>query len=190
MAEESKAPEYVQRYVRFGFYTPAEIEEIVGQDVFNGKFDAGQLRAMIAQAVVQKLAEEATWPRETDCDRLDAVFDTLEDQGVIALQNAGYTQSDGLSDVAEVYREACSEESGFDGYCFYHGQDLERVVESGALYLAFGDVEGDDVKGTEIGHRIKRAFEAAGFVVEWNESIKTRLLVSNIRWQRRCPQDV
>jgi hypothetical protein len=40
-------------------------------------------------------------------------------------------------------------------------------------------------RGVEVGHRIKGVFEAAGFSVEWNGSIETRLLVTGIRWQRR-----
>jgi hypothetical protein len=183
--EEAEAAEYVHRYVRSGFYVADEIEQIVGEDVFSGRIGVATLRALIAQAFAQKRAEEATWPDVTDCDRIDAVFEKLEEQGVIALQNAGYTQSDGLSDVAEVYNESGAEESGFDGYCFYHGQDLEGVIESGELHLAFGAADGSDEKGVEVGHRIKRELERAGFAVEWNGSIKTRLLVTGIRWQRR-----
>jgi hypothetical protein len=185
MVEEAKAAGYVHRYVRSGFYTPTEIEEIVGQDIFDGRLPAESLQAIIAQAYAQKQAEEVTWPDVTDCDRLDAVFETLEEQGIIALQNAGYTQSDGLSDMSEIYFEAGGEESGFTGYCFYHGQDLERVVDSGSLYLTFGATDGDDTRGTEIGHRIKRELESAGFAIEWNGSIKMRLLVTGIRWQQR-----
>jgi hypothetical protein len=185
MGQEAEAAGYIDRYVRSGFHTPHEIREIVGEDIFEGKLDDQLLRAMIAQATTQQLAEEATWPAETDCDRLDATFATLEGQGVIALQNAGYTQSDGLSDVAEVYHDAGDEESGFDGYCFYTEQDLNRVIKSGDLYLAFGAADGKDDKGVEVGHRIKRALEGAGFLVEWNGSITTRLRVTGIRWQRR-----
>ncbi len=55
------------------------------------------------------------------------------------------------------------------------------------LYLAFGSFADDEARGREIGRRIKRAFEEAGFTVEWNGSIKTRLLVNGLRWQRRSP---
>jgi len=71
----------------------------------------------------------------------------------------------------------------------YHGQDLDRVIERGDLYLAFGSVYGDDEKGVEVGHRIKRALQEGGFVVEWAGSIKTRLLLKGIRWQRRGVTD-
>jgi len=51
--------------------------------------------------------------------------------------------------------------------------------------LTFGAIDGDDSKGEEVGHRIKVVFEVAGFNVEWGGSIKTRLLVKGIKWQRR-----
>jgi hypothetical protein len=145
--EADDVASYVERYIRAGFHTPVEIEQIVGRDVFGGKLAAGMLRAMIAQAVHQHEVEEATWPAKTDCDRLDAVFTTLEDQGIIALQNAGNTMSEGLSDVFSTYHEAGGAASGYDGYCFYHGQDLENVVEGGYLHLAFGATDDDPTRG-------------------------------------------
>jgi hypothetical protein len=188
MSTEQDARGYVHRYVRYGFYRPDEVEQIVGDDIFDGAIPRDRLREMIAEEVQRKRAEERTWPAVTDCDRLDRVFESLEEQGILALQNAGYTQSDGLSDVCQFYHEAGGERSGIEGYCFYHGQDLERVMASGELCLAFGHVSGEDEPGVEIGCRIKRTFEAAGFTVEWDGSVKTRLLVKDIRWQRRrCP---
>jgi hypothetical protein len=113
------------------------------------------------------------------------VFETLEAQGVIALHDAGLTKSDGIEDVTEAYEDAGGEESGIVGYCSYHGQDLEHVMASGDLWLAFGDIHGDDGRGVEIGRRIKRALEDTGFTVEWGESVRERILVRGIRWQRR-----
>ena len=52
--------------------------------------------------------------------------------------------------------------------------------------MNISDVLGDDEKGVQIGHRIKRALEDAGFTIGWDDSIKTRLLVKGIKWQRRA----
>jgi hypothetical protein len=60
-------------------------------------------------------------------------------------------------------------------------------MEGGDLQLTFGDILGGDEKGIEIGSRIKHALETAGFTVVWDGSIKTRLLVKGIKWQRRAP---
>ncbi len=184
MDNQVVALDAVRRYVWSGFYDTDGIVEIIDESIFQpGEIDQDWLRAEIEKTFRKKRAVERTWPVTTDCDRLDRVFEALEERNVLALQNAGYTQSDGLSDVAQFYHEAGGEQSDIEGYCFYHGQDLERVMEDGELCLAFGHVSGEDEKGVEIGHRIKGAFEVAGFAVEWDGTIKTRLLVKGIKWQ-------
>lgn len=186
MEDEAVALEAVRRYVWSGMHDAEEIVEIIDESVFEpGQIDHDWLRAEIGKAFQQKRDEEETWPEVTDCDRLDAVFESLNERGVLALQNAGYTQSDGLSDVSALYHEAGGEQSGIEGWCFYQGQDLERVMESGDLWLAFGHVSGEDESAEGIGRRIKQAFEAAGFSVEWDGSVTSRLRVVGVRWQRR-----
>ncbi len=186
MDNEAAALGAIRRLVWSGFHDTDEIVEIIDEAIFEpGEIDQDWLRGEIRKSFQQKQAEEKDWPSVTDCDRLDRVFDSLRQQKILALQNAGYTQSDGLDDVCQCYHEAGGEQSDIEGYCFYHGQDVEAVMERGELLLAFGHVSGEDDAGVEIGWRIKRAFEAAGFAVEWNGSIKTRLLVKGIKWRRR-----
>ncbi|WP_020475667.1 DUF6891 domain-containing protein [Zavarzinella formosa] len=190
MDNKAIAREAIHRHVWSGFPDEDEIFEIISESHFwQNEIDPGWLRREIAEGFRLKQAEEASWPEVSDCDRLDAVFGALHDDGILALHNAGYTQSDGTSDVAEFYHEDGGEESGIDGYCFYHGQDLEGVIETGDLFLTFGDIDGDDARGVEVGRRIKGEFESAGFVVEWDGSIKTRLLVKGIKWRRRGRPD-
>jgi Domain of unknown function (DUF6891) len=180
------AAEYVRKHVWGGFYDQEEIIDILTEDVFpDVELDAAWLRQQVQREIRNKKAQAATWDEVTDCDRLDHTFDYLESQGIIALQNAGYTQSDGISDVSEAYHEAGGEKSDVVGYCFYHGQDLERVVKTGQLYLTYGAIDGDDDRGTEIGRRIKEALEEQGFSVRWSGSIRDRLEINGIKWQRR-----
>ncbi len=185
MENEAFVLDSIRHFVWSGFYD--DVDEIVERvvEVDEAGCDPAWLRDRVEEEFDRKRAEEPTWPDVTDCDRLDRVFGSLAWQGVIALQNAGNTQSDGWDDVSGVYEEAGAERSDLHGYCFYHGQDLERVMADGDLYLAFGDILGDETKGVEVGRRIRRALEAHGFHVEWNESVKTRLLVKGVRWQRR-----
>ena len=188
MSDEDKAAviRAVRLHVRAGFHDADEIAQIVDETVLEpGRVDQKWLRRVIADAFADKRRDEASWPAETDCDRLDALFDALDDDGIVALQNAGYTQSDGLSDVTEAYHDAGGAKSGITGYCFYHGQDLERVVESGDLWLAFGDFGGNDDKGARVGRRVRKLAEAKGFKVTWDGSVKTRLLIKGIDWKRR-----
>ena len=169
-----------------GFYDADQIAEIITGSIFDrGEIDPNWLRAAIDRAFQKKWTEEESWPDTTDCDRLDLVFETLEEQGILALHNAGMEQSDGITDVTQLYHDAGREQSDIVGYCFYHGQDVEGVLKINELYLTYGDILGDVDKGVEIGRRIKHALEAVGFTVEWDGSIRTRLLLKGIKWQRR-----
>ncbi len=178
----------VRRYVRSGLYDPEEVTIILAESWgLLGQSGEASLRAEVEKEFVRKRTDEETWPATTDCDRLDRVFAALEAQGIIVEQDAGLTKSDGLEIVTETYEDAKTdgEEAGIVGYCYYHGQDLDRVMEGGNLCLAFGDFHGDDERGVDIGHRIWRAVQDAGFIAEWNRSIGQRILVKGIRWQRR-----
>jgi hypothetical protein len=184
--ERSEVLESIRRYVWSGLYDPEEVTIILAEAWYEpGQIDEAWLRAEVEKEVARKRAEEATWPTTTDCDRLDRAFATLGAQGIIVEQDTGLTKSDGIEDVTEAYEDAGGEESGIVGYCFYHGQDLDQVMRSGDLWLAFGDFLGDNERGVEIGRRIQRALEDAGFTAEWSGSVRERILVRSIRWQRR-----
>ncbi|WP_217605708.1 hypothetical protein [Chitinophaga sp. GbtcB8] len=77
--------------------------------------------------------------------------DTWNSSGIIALHNAGYTRQDGESDCGHIYSELKAEGITTRGYCFYHTQDLERVIEGHELYVAFGTFEADSGAVAAIG---------------------------------------
>jgi hypothetical protein len=172
----------IKVWVWSGFHDQDEVDEML-EDLLEGDVDPDAMREAIANAFKEKAAAEKSWPAETDCDRLDRVFDALNTNGIVALQNSGYTMSDGRSDVGEALNER-----GFDkyhGYCFYHGQDLERAVNGGGLMLAFGDIEADPAKKKEVGNEICVALAKAGFKTEWNGDPETRINIPVIDWKRR-----
>jgi hypothetical protein len=184
---EAEAIKVIREEVKGGFATAEGIVLTINEAVvYPEEADEDWLYAEIEKAFAEKRAEQATWPEETDCDRLDRAFKSLDSQGIVALQNAGMTRSDGEDDAAEVYREAGGASSRYVGYCFYHGQDLERAVNGLGLFFAFGMFE-DQSKDAEIGRRIQAALEQAGFKVEWNGTGESRLFVKEINWQRRSP---
>jgi hypothetical protein len=151
----------------------------------DGDIDEALVRAAVAPEFAQKFAAEKTWPAETDCDRLANAFETLNASGIIALHNAGVTQSDGLSDVGEELHQRGR--ASVKGYCFYHWQDVERVVEGLGLFLAFGDLDDDKVKKADIGKTIKQVLEDHALKVEWNGSTDTRLCIPVLDWKNRSP---
>jgi hypothetical protein len=190
MDKQTEAVSLIRNLVWTGFHQEGEIAEAVSESVFHPeKMDEGWVLAQIQQAFLGKKKEETTWPEVTDYNRLERVFETLEDQNILVLENAGYTMSDGRSEITEAWYGLGAEDSDVVGYCYYHGQDLERVVDAGELWLAFGDILDDDANGITIGREIVHALNNAGFTVEWNESINTRILIKGIKWQKRANLD-
>ena len=111
MDDKAQALEAVRHYVWSGLYDPEEVAILIEDEMGEpGKLDPSWLRAEVGKEMARKRAEEATWPATTDCDRLDRVLEALEEQGIIALQDAGYTKSEGISEVTEVYDESGGED--------------------------------------------------------------------------------
>lgn len=64
--------------------------------------------------------EQKSWADSTDCDRLEAAFETLNRQGIVALEVPGLTQDDGIPSAAHiaVVRNELGEPKNH-GYCFF-----------------------------------------------------------------------
>jgi hypothetical protein len=174
--------ESINIWVWSGFYNPDRVQEMI-DDILEDDANEDLVRAAVNLEFKAKEAAEATWPSQTDCDRLDAAFEALSANGIIALQNAGFTMSDGRDDVGDVLSTRVRSE--IKGYCFYHGQDVERAVHGDGLWLAFGDRDADPHQKTEIGKRIRSILESYGFEVEWNGDPETRLCIPRLDWKRR-----
>ena len=144
---EATARERVERYVRYGFYRPAEIERIVGDDVLGVDVPRRRVRELVKAEVARQKAAQAAWPAVTDCDRLDRAFAALRADGVLAIHNAGYTPSEGIDQMSGQYHAAGGKRSGIVGYCFYHRQDMEYALKHRELGLAYGAIDGDAVRG-------------------------------------------
>jgi hypothetical protein len=161
------------------------IEENLGPE---DEVDQDWLEKEIRREFAAKRKAEKTWPKVTDCDRLDRAFEALQRQGVIALHMAGLTQTDGLEEVEDAYREAGGKKSKYAGHCFYTTQDQEGALDGSGLCIGFGHLSGDDAKGVNVGQMLRAALEGEGFKVEWDGTIGRRLEVKGFRWQRRGPR--
>ncbi|UYK66619.1 hypothetical protein NG831_21435 [Xanthomonas sacchari] len=128
----------IRKWVWSGFYSQDEIQEML-EDILEDDCDETMLRASVASQWQAKQQAEQTWPAQTDCDRLDALFERLHEAGICALANAGYTMSDDHVEVNQAV--AGAPDRRYHGYCFYHGQDMERAIDGGGLMLAFGDLD-------------------------------------------------
>lgn len=176
-----------------GFETPASTLEAILEEYLTpeaiGPDDRGWIEAEVARAFARKRDEEATWPAQTDVDRLAAAFEVLDTAGIIALHCAGYTRSDGISDAAEVFHARREQGRESRGFVFYHGQDVEAVLVDRGLYLAFGAYDDRDETAAGIAAEIVAAVEAQGLRTTWEGDVGKRILVHPIRWLNRSPSD-
>jgi hypothetical protein len=174
--------ETVKHCVWSGFYNFDDIQAVI-DDIIDDDANEILVRSSVAKELAKKAEAQKTWPEETDCDRLDQAFENLNKSGVIALHNTGQTISDGLDDVAEALGQCDGAEA--NGYCFYHGQDLERALEGGGLWLTFGDFDDDAAARKRIGESIKLCLEKHAFFVEWDGSADERICLPEFDWKRR-----
>ena len=177
----------ITAWVRMGFYSEDTLREIFCEEMYApGELDENDVTEAIRADLAKVRADQEEWPGETDCDRLDRVFEALNAKGIIALQNAGYTQSDGYDDVCQVFQDA-GDQSAIRGYCFCHGQDLERAVRGAGLFLAFGpmDPEKEETDGPLVGAEIVTELETHGFKTRWNGTFNQRIFVEDLDWKKR-----
>jgi hypothetical protein len=159
--------EAIKALVWSGFYSPEDVDQMI-DDILEDDADEAFLHAAVAPEFKKKAEEEKHWPETTDCDRLDMAFSTLEAQGILALHNPGLTMSDGHEEAFEIMQDRGTD--SFIGYCFYHGQDMDRALTGYGLWIAFDHIKGDVPEKLDIGNTVKAALQNAGFEVEWDGS--------------------
>lgn len=177
----------IKAMVRGGFEERDRIVEIFCEEMYSpGELDPQEVETAVASAIRELETEKASWPMITDCDKLDAVFAALNKKGIVSIQNAGYTQSDGYSDVMEVHGDSDDPENNI-GYCFYHQQDLEGAVAGRGLFLAFGPIDPgkEETDGATIGRIIVDLLKGAGFSVDWPGTFDKRIEITAFDWKRR-----
>jgi hypothetical protein len=182
----SEVDEYILSAIKVhvwgGFDTPDQVQDKIS-DLLEDDADEKMLRASVDLEFKKKLEAEKSWPAVTDYDRLDAIFTTLKGKGILCLHNAGYTMSDGHDDANEAI--ASYPKGRFYGYCFYHGQDLERAVSGGGLTIAYDHVNGDVPDKIKVALSIKTELEQAGFVLKWNGTTDQRIDIPEFDWKHR-----
>ncbi len=181
----------VEVAVQGGFEDEEELLEGLEQWVEDelGDIDGAlveELEAHARKLLQEQRIREAGWSEPTLNDALDSAFEELNQNGIVALENAGYTMSDGWSDVNEV---ASYQDTPPRGAVFYHGQDLERGVAGEGLLLAFGAYESNPEKHVAASLAIARevcdTLARHGVKTEWNGSIDARIRIPPFEWRKR-----
>lgn len=177
----------ISTLVQSGFYNKDRIMVIFLEEMYApGELDEAQVASAIDDAMEKWNHEKQQWPAVTDCDRLDKAFEAINRRGIIGLQNAGHTQSDGYDDF-RMTLDKHPKKAEVIGYCFYHGQDLSRAVDGGGLYLAFGptDPAAEEKQGPMVGNIVREELERTGLKVNWDGTFANRMLIPGIVWQKR-----
>ena len=144
-------------------------------------------QAEIEAAFADHLSAQATWPKITDCDRLDRAFDVLNEGGIVARHDFTCCQNCGFAEIGEEIAEAIKAGIDVTGFTFYHAQDTDHATEGRGLYLSYGHVDGGDVNTIAVGRIIVSALNAAGLQTEWDGTVGKRIAV-HLDWRRRIPE--
>ncbi|WP_345949495.1 hypothetical protein ABDD95_21865 [Mucilaginibacter sp. PAMB04274] len=114
----------------------------------------------------------ATWNKARKA--IDKVFEELNGMNIIALADAGYTQSDAFADCSQLFHER-ENNKDITGFCFYTRQDLNTAKRSSQLYLGiWGAPDGNDENTIAIGEQVISVFEQHNFETNWNTTAGTR----------------
>ncbi len=170
----------IARRVAEGFDRQADIVESA-MDAGEEKPDKALVKKMITDAFAAHKKAQTTWRGRTDCDRLDAAFDDLEKDGIVARQNFTCCQSCGSYEIGDEI-DAAKKKGAVIGYTFYHQQDTESAADGCGLYLLYGALKAKDAK--RVAKAIVGALKGAGLKTTWDGDLGTRILVE-MNWKKR-----
>lgn len=182
--------ESIRNDVRMGFLSPEEIKESIVEEIEDNGFEDEISIEWAFKAIHSEynklVVESENWIKPNDTEKLINSFDELCKNNIIALHNAGYTNSDGEYEVVEVERHLRENNIVSDGYCFYHEQDLSRAIsaENPSLLIAFQKINNSNDQVTiEVGKKIVKILTKNGLKVEWNEKPTNKILLPGFKWQ-------
>ncbi|MGH1417652.1 MAG: DUF6891 domain-containing protein [Hyphomicrobiaceae bacterium] len=179
--------ERIRLMIWSGFYTPEDVFEVISEEYLDpyelSADDRAWIDAKAEEEAEAKLEAEQAWPDTTDWDRLDAAFNDLDEAGILGLHNAGVTQSEGLSDAADIAAQMKDEGYVFKGFVFYNTQDIDRAQKESVLNLTFGAFDGSDTG--EIAQQAGAILTESGFDIAANPTPETGITLNDFTWQKR-----
>ncbi|RPH34989.1 MAG: hypothetical protein EHM91_17790 [Planctomycetota bacterium] len=184
---DSKVREEIRKFVRMAVHSEERILEIFCGEMYRpGELDRREVEQAIEDLIAEQRRDQQAWPPETDCDRLRQVFDVLNEKGILALEDLGWTHGEGYHEIHERW-ENLSDKEKITGFCFFHEQDVEGAWDYGHLHLSFGpmDPEKEQSEGAAVGELILEELRRAGFPLKWNGRFDQRIKITKFDWKRR-----
>lgn len=167
----------------------------VEQDVFV-QFAAEQLKL----AAATHGAEQAAWPRETDCDRLDRVEVALRDRDIVLWQVSPCCDTCTVAELPDyvdlIDRRYPGLRERVRGYAFFIDQNMAEMLAGSTrltVYLGYGwaspdgsDVSRDLYKKNALGiaHEVCDCLRQHGFQLDWDGDFSKKIGV-RLDWRRR-----
>lgn len=171
--------------IRSGFYDQETIFDRIADMFYDEEdFDETWLKLCISEQFLRHETESADWPKPTAFNRLTHVFDLLIHQKIVCLHNAGYTRQDAVADCTDTIERLEKMGVTVSSYAYYHSQDIERVIDSGDLYIGFGSTIDDDSAAVVVGRKVEDALRQNQFETAWDGTADTRILIKNMVWQK------
>ncbi len=178
---------YIQRDVAGGFRPETEIAESA-VEVLSDDYDAEVLTPHAVKITRELIAahrqEQASWPKTTDCDRLDTAFAELERVGIVCRQDFSCCGTCGAGEIRDEMEQVAKSGKQVRGYAFYHMQDTEAAVEGQGLFLNYGAIQDGEAAALGIGNEISAALKRQGLKVDWDGTWAKRIGV-RLDWKRR-----
>lgn len=177
----------IRRDVAAGFRGEEEIRT-GALDMLADEYDSEELKPYAEQMTREEMEshfrEQLTWPKLTDCDRLDAAFADLERAGIVARQDFSCCMTCGSTEIHDEMRATSKRGLHVRGYVFYHAQDTEAAVEGRGIYLGFGAAQAGEAAALEIASEIVATLLKHGLAAEWDGTWENRIGVQ-LDWKRR-----
>jgi hypothetical protein len=154
----------------------------------------------LEKAATRHSTEQAMWPRETDCDRLDRVEALLRERGVLLWQVSPCCDTCTGSELPDRIDEIDRRHPGFRnrvrGYTFFIDQNMADMLTEDthvSVYLGYGWFSPDDSSvapevykrnALGIAREVCDCLREHGFEPDWDGSFSKKIGVS-LNWQRR-----
>jgi hypothetical protein len=154
----------------------------------------------LKRAAARHSAEQAAWPQETDCDRLDRVEAMLRGRGILLWQVSPCCDTCTGGELPDRIDEIERRHPGFRnrirGYAFFIDQNMPDMLAEKTditVYLAYGWFTADDTgvapevyerNALGIAREICDCLREHGFAPEWDGSFARKIGVS-LDWKRR-----
>jgi hypothetical protein len=179
--------DFIANRVREGFESAHEIIENAenwARETYESDDLLPQIKRLTGEALAAHQAEQAGWGPTTDCDRLDAAFAALNDQGIVARQDFSCCNNCGFTEIWDEVEKVESHHP-VKGYVFYHLQCTEHAIETGRLLIAYGSVKEDKQAFHAVANTIVAELCRSGLNATWEGTAGHPIVVEGLVWRRR-----